>query len=158
MEFDLGTAILAGVIGTAAMTAMMYMGYLMNMRMDMPMMLGAMFLPRGAAAWALGLAMHFMMGAMFFVIYAALFNVMTIESGIAGWAALFGLVHGAIAGMAMGMKPVLHPRMATAAGPAEHDQVPNPGMFAASFGLMGPVAILAMHVLFGFVGGVIYSA
>lgn len=158
MEFQLDTAILAGLIGTAVMTAVMYMGFMMNMRMDMPMMLGTMILPKGPAAWAVGLMMHLMMGAIFFVVYALLFDALSIESGIVGWSAIFGLVHGTVAGMAMGMMPVMHPRMATANGSLADDLVPNPGMFAASFGLMGPMALLALHLIFGVVGGLVYNA
>lgn len=157
MEFQLETAILAGLIGTAAMTGLMYMGYLMNMRMDMPMMLGTMFLPRGTTAWALGLMLHLMMGVVFFVTYALIFDALAIESGVVGWAAAFGLAHGAVAGMAMGMMPGMHPRMATAHGSVGSEQVPNPGLFASSFGLMGPVAILMLHLVFGVVGGLVYN-
>jgi len=67
-------------------------------------------------------------------------------------------VHGAIAGMAMGMMPVIHPRMATAGGPSTDDRVPNPGIFATSFGLMGPVAVLMLHLVFAVAGGIVYSA
>lgn len=137
MDFDLGTAILAGLIATGVMTAVMYMGTLMNMRMDMPMMLGTMFLPKSGAAWLIGISLHFMMGVVFFVVYAALFDILAIDSGIVGWAAIFALVHGAVSGMSMGMMPMMHPRMATASGPADHDTVPNPGVFASSFGMMG---------------------
>jgi hypothetical protein len=151
MDFDLGLAILAGLIGTAAMTAVMYTGYAMNMRMDMPMLLGTMFLPKGTPAFILGLTLHFMIGAIFFVIYAALFNALSIESGLAGWSAIFALVHGAVAGLAMGMMPAMHPRMATATGPLV-DVVPTPGVFASSFGLMGPIAVLALHLVYGVVG------
>lgn len=158
MEFQLDTAILAGLIGTAVMTAVMYMGYMMNMRMDMPMMLGTMFLPKGPAAWAVGLMMHLMMGAAFFVVYALLFDALSIESSIVGWSAIFGLVHGTAAGMAMGMMPVMHPRMATATGPVADDRVPSPGIFATSFGLMGPMALLALHLVYGVVGGLVYNA
>ena len=158
MEFELGTAIGAGLVATAVMTAAMYMGYLMNMRMDMPMMLGTMFLPRGTAAWIFGLMLHFVMGAAFFVGYAILFDALAIDSGIVGWAVVFGLVHGAFAGMAMGTMPVMHPRMAAAHASASSDQVANPGAFATSFGLMGPVAILMLHAIFGLVGGLVYNA
>jgi hypothetical protein len=158
MDFDLGTAIVAGLAGTAVMTGVMYMGFLINMRMDMPMMLGTMFLPRGTAAWVLGAMLHFMMGAVFFVVYAALFDALAITSGIVGWSVLFGLVHGAVAGASMGMMPAMHPRMVTAGGPGEHEGVPSPGFFAATFGVMGPMAILMLHAVFGLVGGLIYNA
>ena len=49
MEFELGMAVVAGLAATAVMTAVLYMGFMMGMRMDMPMMLGTMFLPKGAA-------------------------------------------------------------------------------------------------------------
>ncbi len=158
MDFELGTAILAGLIGTAAMTAAMYAGYAMNMRIDMPMLLGTMFLPKGAAAWSLGLMLHFMMGAVFFVIYAALFDALSIETSVAGWSALFGLIHGVVAGAAMGMMPAMHPRMVTAGGPGETQGVADPGIFATTFGVMGPLALLALHVLYGAVGGLVYAA
>lgn len=160
MEFEVWKAILAGLVGTGAMTAVMVMGSMMGMKMDMPMTLGTMFLPKGNAAWALGLMVHLMMGAAFFIIYAALFNAFDIESGIASWAALFGVVHGSIAGMAFGMMPVLHPRMArsTSGGQTPGETVPAPGFMGMKMGLMGPMAILLVHALYGFVGGLIYTA
>jgi hypothetical protein len=158
MDFEPGTAIVAGLVGTAAMTAAMYMGYMMNLRMDMPMTLGTMFLPRGPAAWTLGLMLHFMMGALFFVIYAALFDALTIDSGVAGVSALFGLAHGVAAGAAMGMMPAMHPRMVMAGGPAEAEGVVSPGFFATTYGLMGAMALIGVHVLYGLVGGLVYAA
>jgi len=158
MELDVGKAILAGLVGTGVMTAVMYMGHLMNMRMDIPMMLGTVFLPKGTAAWVVGLMMHLMMGALFFLIYAALFDALSIDSGIVGWAVIFGLAHGTIAGAAMGMMPAMHPRMATAGGPETEDTVLNPGMFALSMGMMGPMALLALHAVFGLAGCLVYNA
>lgn len=118
MEFEIGRGALGGIIATIVMTILMYMGSVMGMKMDMPMMLGTMLFPRGKAAWATGLMLHLMMGGAFFLVYAAIFNSLTIESGIIAWSALFGAVHGLVTGAAMGMMPVLHPRMAAAPGPA----------------------------------------
>jgi hypothetical protein len=140
------------------MTAVMYMGYMMNMRMDMPMTLGTMFLPRGAAAWVLGLMLHFMMGAVFFIIYAALFDALAVDSDVAGVGALFGLAHGVLAGAAMGMMPAMHPRMVTAGGPGESEGVISPGFFATTYGIMGAMALIGVHVLYGLVGGLVYAA
>ncbi len=157
MEFELGTAIVAGLIGTAGMTALLYMGAMMGMRMDMPMMLGTMFLPRGTAAWLLGLMMHFVMGVLFFIIYAALFDLLGLEDSLVGWGALFGLVHGVVAGMAMGMVGMMHPRMAAAGANGSGDTVSAPGLFAINVGAMAPMAVLAMHVVYGAVAGGVYS-
>ncbi|MEX2229982.1 MAG: hypothetical protein WEB13_10140 [Dehalococcoidia bacterium] len=161
MDLTVGTAVFAGLIGTVVMTAIMYGAAMMGMKMDMPMMLGTMLMPRGTAAWLVGVMVHLMMGAIFFVVYAALFDAFAIESGIVGWAALFGAVHGVIAGMALGMMPMMHPRLETTpagGGPPSSGGVPAPGIFARNLGPIGPVAIIVLHVVFGAVAGVVYTA
>jgi hypothetical protein len=157
MDFELGNAVVAGLAATAVMTAMLYMGFAMGMKMDMPMMLGTMFLPKGPAAWLLGLMMHFAMGVAFLIVYAALFDAFGLEDGLAGWGALFGLVHGVIAGMAMGMMGMMHPRMARAAAGGGGGSIPDPGLFAVHVAAMAPMAVLVMHVIYGAVGGAIYA-
>ncbi len=68
-SFNLSRAIVAGVIGTAAMTLMTTMAGLMGIKMDIPAMLsGFMNVPT-----AVGWLAHFMIGTMFAIIYAALF-------------------------------------------------------------------------------------
>lgn len=158
MEFEFGTAIAAGLVATAAMTAVMYMGFIMGMRMDMPLMLGTMFLRKGPAAWLLGLMIHFMMGAAFFVVYAAAFDALSAESSLAAWGVLFGLAHGVVAGMAMGMMGMMHPRLAPAGAGLTGETLPAPGLFGIRMGPMAPLAILALHVLYGAVAGAIYAA
>lgn len=157
MDFDIGMAVLGGLAGTAAMTVVMYMGYMMRMKMDMPMTLGTMFLPKGGAAWVVGLMIHLMMGTIFFIIYATLFSALGVQSAIPGWSALFGVVHAAIAGTAFGMMPMLHPRMATGSATSS-ETVPMPGFFGTKMGMMGPMSIVMVHVVYGLVGGAIYAA
>ncbi len=36
MDFELGNAVAAGLAATSVMTAMLYMGFAMGMKMDMP--------------------------------------------------------------------------------------------------------------------------
>ncbi len=157
MEFEFGKALIGGLIGTVAMTMVMYMGSMMGMKMDMPMTLGTMLLPRGGAAWGLGLMAHLMMGMVFFIIYAVLFKAFGIQSGVIGWSALFGAVHSLVAGIAFGMMPALHPRMVS--GPdAGTDRVPAPGFMGAKMGPMGPMGVVVVHVAYGLVAGAIYSA
>lgn len=157
MDFTVGTAIFAGLIGTVVMTAFMYVAAITGMKMDMPMMLGTMFTRRGTAAWVIGAMMHLAMGAMFFLAYAGLFDVLGIESAVVAWAALFGGAHGLIAGMALGMMPAMHPRLEPA-GAAPGAGVPAPGMFALRFGLMGPVAVVMLHVVYAAVAAAVYTA
>jgi hypothetical protein len=158
MEFDLAQAIIAGVVGTAVMTAVLYVGFLMGMRMDMPMMLGTMMLPKGPPAWAAGLVMHFGAGIVFFIAYGLLFDAFGISETIAGWGAIFGLVHGFVAGMALGMMPVMHPRIAASSAGESSETLPAPGFFGLNVSAMAPVAILLLHVIYGAAGGAVYSA
>ncbi|MBI2872142.1 MAG: hypothetical protein HYY00_03005 [Chloroflexi bacterium] len=156
MSFELGQAVLAGLIGTIAMTVVMYMGSMMGMKMDMPMTLGTMFLPKGATAWTVGLMLHLMMGIIFFLVYAGLIDAFGIRLGVAGWTALFGAIHAIAIGPAFGMMPMLHPRMAT--GPeAASDRVPAPGFMGLKMGMMGPMGIIAAHVVYGLVAGAVYA-
>jgi hypothetical protein len=157
MEFEIGKAVVGGLVGTIAMTMAMTMGSMMGMKMDMPMMLGTMLLPKGTAAWVAGLMLHLMMGIVFFIVYAAVFTGLNVESAIVGWSALAGAVHAIVAGAGMGMMPVLHPRMAAAPG-SGLNKLPAPGFFGVKMGTMAPMAIVAVHVAFGLVAGAIYAA
>ena len=149
---DLTSAILAGVVATAAMTVLMYLGKAMGMSMDMPRMLGLMIVdPGSAAVGTVGLVAHVMMGIVFAIIYVLLFTLFGIApSWLSG--AIFGAVHGVLAGLAFGMMPALHPRMGNG------EVLPAPGVFGHNLGAMVPLAIIVLHIIFGaFVGGVYAS-
>jgi uncharacterized membrane protein YagU involved in acid resistance len=149
---DWGNAVLAGIIATAVMTALMYLGKAMGMAMDMPRMLGLMFVDPGSGAVAiLGLVAHVMMGIVFAIVYVLLFRAL----GIAPrwqWGAVFGAVHGVLAGMALGMMPALHPRMGNG------EELPAPGLFGHNLGAAVPMAVVLLHVVFGAVVGMTYAS
>ncbi len=152
MQIDWGNAVVAGLVATAVMTALMYMGKAMGMRMDMPRMLGLMFTgpDNTGAVYALGLVAHFMMGILLAIIYAALFSLLGIDASWL-WGAVFGAAHGVIAGMAFGMMPAMHPRMGSGGVLAA------PGPFGINYGSMIPVGVMMLHVIFGAVVGWLYS-
>ena len=157
MEIDAGRAVIAGLAGTAAMTIAMFMGgKMMGIKMDMPATLGTMLLPKGPLAWMAGLMMHLMLGVGFFLAYAALIQGLDIHASVAGWSALFGVVHAMVAGLAFGMMPMLHPRMAVSFR-APPGMVPAPGLFGVQLGTMGPMALVIVHAVYGAVGGAIYA-
>lgn len=84
MAFNLVADVVAGVVGTAVITAVMMMAPLMGMpKMDIPALLGSK---------ALGMVMHFMMGVVFAVIYAILFGVFT-GANLLLLGVVFGIVH-----------------------------------------------------------------
>ncbi len=149
---DWGSAIWAGIIATAVMTVLMYLGKAMGMPMDMPRMLGLMFVgpDRSGAVYGLGRVVHFMMGVVFAVVYALLFDAFGIDPNWL-WGAVFGAVHGVIAGMVFGMMPAMHPRM------GRGEVLEAPGRFGGNYGAMVPMGVLLLHVVFGAVVGWVYG-
>jgi hypothetical protein len=91
-----------------------------------------------------------MMGVVFAIIYAFLFDLLGVNANWL-WGAVFGAIHGVIAGMAFGMMPAMHPRM------GEGEVLAPPGPFGKNYGTMVPIGVLVLHVIFGVVVGVLYS-
>jgi len=102
-------AIIAGLVGTAVMTAIMSMAPYMGFpKMDMIGMLGTMFTEPGTGAIVLGAVVHFMMGAIFAVVYVFLWtNVVGDPTWL--WGLIFGILHGIIAIVVMPMMKGIHP-------------------------------------------------
>ena len=99
-------AIVAGVVGTVVISMIMAMAPRMGMpKMAIWEMLGTMFNKDGNNA--LGWVIHFMMGVIFAIIYAALWAAgigsATLASGV-----IFGVVHFLVAGLMMGGMPMMH--------------------------------------------------
>ena len=151
---DWGRAILGGLVGTVIITLMMYfVPPMMGMKpMDIGTMLGTMFLPHGGStAFWLGMMMHFMMGIVFVLIYAAallaLHRQSTWKSG-----AVFGIVLWLMGPMLM--MPVMmgmHPLVRAGA-------MMNPGFFMLGMGkgLMPALASLMMHLFYAISAALIY--
>jgi hypothetical protein len=145
-----GRAFVAGMVGGAVMSALMWMGRtVMGMPANLEMMLGTMFTDPGATAWIIGFVMHLMISGAIALIYAWAFEHITHR---AGWllGAGFGIVHAIIGGMVMGMMPMMHPRMPNPIMP--------PGAFMSSMGTMGVVAEFVLHMVYGAVVGAMYGA
>lgn len=148
MDFNLVAAVIGGLIATAVMTAMMTMAPRMGMpRMDMPGLLGSVFGAPGNRM--MGLAMHFMMGVVFAIIYALLFTVVS-DLSVVVLGVIFGIVHWLIAGFMTGMMPMMHQGI-------KSGDVPAPGMYMSSMGVMGFMGGLMGHVVFGLVVGIVYQ-
>jgi uncharacterized membrane protein YagU involved in acid resistance len=147
---DWGSIVFAGVLATAVMTVLMYVGRTLGMQMDMPRMLGLMFTGpgNGGMVYGIGLMVHVMMGIMFAVVYALLFDAFGIGANWL-WGGVFGAAHGVFAGMAMAMMPVMHPRMGNG------EVFAAPGPFGVNYGSMVPIGIIMLHVVYGVAIGVI---
>ncbi len=154
MDFEPGWAILAGLIGGGVMAAILYMGIFMlpdQMKMNLFMMLGSMMLPIGAAAFVMGAMMHAGMSVVFGLIHGAIYAAADMDSDEAAWGLLFGLVHWAVVGMALGMLPLMHPRIRSG-------EVDAPGFYALKFPLMTAMGFLMLHLVFGVIVGALYGA
>lgn len=137
---DIWNAVLAGLVGTAVMTALIYVGPMMGMpRMDMLGMLGTMLTPNRGAAYGIGAVMHFAMGAVFAIVYAWLWSL---GVGAPEWTSglVFGLIHGVVAAAVMPVMLRMHPR--------------PPEMTLGAIAILG---LLMGHAAFGIVVGLVYT-
>lgn len=86
MEYSVGAAIGAGLVATAVMTAVLYMGIWMmprQMTTNLLYTLGSVATPSRLAAYAIGAMMHAMMGVMFALVHTGLYQASDVESGLA---------------------------------------------------------------------------
>ncbi len=154
MDFEPEWAILAGLIGGVVMAVILYMGIIMlpqQMKMNLFMMLGTMMLPAGVAAFAMGAMIHAGMSIVFGLVHGAVFAALDIDSAEAAWGLLFGLGHWAVVGMALGMLPLMHPRIRSG-------EIDAPGFYALSYPPMTVMGFLMLHLVFGVIVGALYGA
>ena len=141
-------AIIAGIVGTAALSMVMAMAPKMGMpKMDIVGMLGTMF---GKFNSTLGWMMHFVNGIIFAIIYAFLWNSGIGSATLVG-GLIFGAVHWLITGMIMGMVPMMHVGV-------KNGDVEAPGMWMTKQGgMMAFVGGLIGHLIFGLVVVLVYN-
>jgi hypothetical protein len=147
---DVFGAIIAGMAGTVVISIILLMAPRMGMpEMDIVGMLGTMFNKEGSPT--LGWIMHFMMGIIFAVIYAALWTA-GIGAPTPLWGLIFGAVHWLFSGLMMGVVPMMH--AGVRAGTVE-----APGIFMSnSGGVMAFMGGLIGHMLYGLTVALVYSA
>ncbi|GAB4426155.1 MAG: hypothetical protein Kow002_15470 [Anaerolineales bacterium] len=145
---DVIAAVIAGLVGTTAISMVMAMGPKMGMpKMDIVGLLSTMF---GKPNRMMGWMMHFMMGVIFALIYAFLW-----ANGFGSSSWLFGLIFGGahwlIVGVIMGMIPMMHVGIKSGAvQPPGMWMTNNGGVKAFVGGLMG-------HFVFGLFVALVYN-
>jgi uncharacterized membrane protein YagU involved in acid resistance len=149
-----GLGIAAGFVATVVLTLMIYfVPPMMGMKpIEIPAMLGTMFLPQGgsAALW-LGMVVHFMMGIIFTLIYAGvLLGLRTQSTWSTG--AWFGGVLWLVAMLMMPVMMSMHPLV-------QAGKMTNPGVFMLGMGMgwMPAVFALVAHSVYGIIAGWIYQ-
>lgn len=139
-----------GFGATVALTSIMATAQMAGWsRMDLPMMLGTMFVEDPDRARVLGFFAHLLNGYVFALLYAAAFAAL----GEASWwlGALFGGFHGIAAlTVLMPMMPGMHPRMASErSGTTLTQTLEPPGLLGLNYGTRVPAITLLAHVIYG---------
>ena len=141
-------AVISGILGTFAISAVMAVAPMMGMpKMNIVDMLSTMF---GKPNRVLGWMMHLMMGAVFALIYAFLWS-----QGIGSPAWLSGLIFGAahwlVVGLMMGVIPIMHAGI-------KNSDVEAPGLWMTNQGgMLSFVGGLMGHMVFGLVVALVYA-
>jgi uncharacterized membrane protein YagU involved in acid resistance len=128
MHVNFGRAVLGGFVGTAAMTAMMYLvAPMMGLRMDIAAMLGSML----GGSWAAGMVLHFVNGTLIFpAIYAY-----GLAGALPGSPAVKGMIWGVVLWVLA--QVVVMPMM-------------GGGLFSSAMGgMMAAIGSLIGHLLYG---------
>ena len=148
-----------GFVATVALTALMVGAQLAGLtRMDIPMMLGTMFVEDSDRARVIGFLVHLLNGQVFALLYTAGFALLERATWWLG--AIFGAFHGLAAlTLIVPLLPGIHTRMASERGGPELDQVLEPpGLLALNYGRETPLVALVAHVVFGLILGFLLSA
>ena len=146
-----GRAVAAGVLGGAIMSLLLWSardGF--EIPVSLALILGTM-LGLEPYAWSTalaGLAMHLSLSALIALIYAWGFERVAHGADIRV-GGIFGLIHAVIAGIALGLLPMVHPMIPERLAPL--------GAFMANLGGVGVAAFFLLHLLFGFIVGAIYA-
>lgn len=166
MEFEVFPALVAGLVGTVVMSALMRMAASMGLTKmpAMPLLMGSMVTGDRDTATRFGVVIHYLlMGTVLFGLgYAALFTALDDASVTAG--AVTGVVHGLALGLiGLPMLPAVHRRVSSTPG-AEATTVDSgqvsfsaPGLFGSNWGRMTPVGIVAGHLVYGAVVALVYT-
>jgi len=166
MALEVVPALVAGLVGTVVMSAMMRMARSAGMTEMPPMHIvtGSMMSGDPMVAARTGIVIHYgLMGTVAFGLgYAAHFAAFGTAS--AGTGALLGFVHGAGLGLVvLPMMSTVHPRMTASRGAAaltvdgDGISLTAPGLLGSRWGTMTPVGIVAGHVVYGVVVALVYT-
>jgi len=148
-------ALAGGLVGTMVISVGLAFGQAIGWsRMDLPLLLGTIYSEDRDRARAIGWGIHFVLGLLFSLVYAAIFAAV----GHAGW--LFGLalgaVHAAFAGGTLPnlILPAIHPRMGrTWSDARDTPLLEPPGLMLVNYGIGTVVLTTVLHLAYGAIVG-----
>jgi len=143
-------AFLAGIVGAALMTIMLSSANAAGFHvLDFSMMWGTLTgLPLGTAAWLAGFGIQLVVGGLFALIYALVFNVFSAAGAVRG--AGIGILHAGTTGIFLPLLPLVHPLM-------NNGHMQSPGPYFAGHGIPGVLFYFGMHVVYGITVGWLYA-
>lgn len=145
-----------GLLATAALTALMVGAQMAGWtRLDLPLVLGTLFVADPDRARVVGFLAHVANGQLFALGYTAAFAVLGWSSWWAG--GLLGAVHGLLAvSVIVPLLPGVHPRMASErAGLWSGPALEPPGLLVLNYGGQTPVVAVLAHVAYGIALGLL---
>ena len=149
------SAIAGGFLGTLVLTTIVKATSELGLtRMDLALLLGTTVTENRRKARAIGYAIHFVVGPIFALGYAALFIALGHHSWWMG--AIFGALHAVFTSTVLAnvILPLLHPRIATADTAAnEVSLIEPPGFLMLNYGRNTFLIALVAHIAFGAIVG-----
>lgn len=146
MDFTATGIILAGLLGTLAMTTWMYIAHAFGVERHNPgFFLGTLLFGVTRSAYAAGMVIHFLIGVIAAALYAGLMSLLGIPGGVL-WGMAFGIGHWLVLMLAYGLVASWHPAV-------QRGEVANPGFFGLREGWVEPAMSFLDHLLFGAIVG-----
>ena len=149
------SAIAGGFLGTLVLTTIVKATSELGLtRMDLALLLGTTVTENRRKARAIGYAIHFIVGPIFALGYAALFAALGHHSWWMG--AVFGALHAVFTGTVLAnvILPLLHPRIATTDTAANDvSLIEPPGFLMLNYGRNTFLIALVAHIAFGAIVG-----
>jgi len=149
------SALAGGFVGTLVLSTLLRAASEFGLtRMDLPFLLGTAVTDNRRRAKVWGYALHFALGVVFALGYAAIFAAV----GVTGWraGALLGALHAAFVGTVLVnvLLPIVHPRIGTPESAADEIALLEPpGFLLLNYGRRTFLLTLFAHIVFGAIVG-----
>lgn len=142
-------AVLFGIVGAIVMSLLSVLLRAAGVPIQMEMILGTLTgIPPGPTAFVVGELLHVGIGALFGLIYGALFEKVWNHGG-AGTGMILSVLHACLIGILFGLVARVHPYV-----PRE---LRDPGAYFSNLGIAGVLSFFALHILYGAIVGAGYG-
>ena len=145
-EGNLLLGAVAGLIGTVAITILLFILRAVGQNLDLPYLLGTRFAdPQNETkVYVIGYLLHFIAGAAWGAMYVLTLTAMGVNPN---WPAgiLWGFAHGIFIGVMMSTISEQHPHI------GEGKAIAEPGILGRRWSPFMPYLVLGIHVIFGVV-------